>query len=481
VAEWDDIERLRANTNRTPAESALLESLLDTLAARGDREAAAQRCVERIDAELAAGAITKCEAFARAMECFASTVGLDAPLSGGDRGRELLSMAWNYLVKDDDQDSWNERDFLSPHGHDRRRKGGFAPPAWTNTHGPEDADESSGYLPPRGDDPEKDKSARMAHFLANATITYRGGRLGDAAREMVVLGGGEASTTDKAINRLGGEFGHALKNGDITSQNIAEWIRRRMCKTQHKPVRPDDCPAIEELLRQIEQLIEIAKLQEEISAAKAFLAMLEQMRGDIQRGNHSISTGLDQLGEGAREIGDRPLKDIVKDFGDAVRAPEELEAKFAQGISDLRQRIHHAEQDLDAAIDAAGDALAGQFAGLSLDELKKKRDELDDLLQRCYAPKCRPKPGRCAYDPCASECYAEGKKLSDLYAEYLELRSVNEESGLLGNVAYLDEELRLIEEEWKALQERCCSDCGVDIGPHPSMSAPPSPANGAPR
>jgi hypothetical protein len=246
---WNRVEDLRrANPGATSVGSPELAALLGELAAGGDLDAAIQLALDRITADLGAGRITLCEAFVRALEAIyrlvaqASRVPVPVstptPLPGGgvvppptqaehaqgtpETKRAFLSYAWTYLVAESDQDG----------GHmvltDRFRVGGYehAAPAWTNRHTPQDAPSGSGWYAPLPGDraPTEARSARHAHFLANALLAADYGLAAQAARLLP-----EASSTDKLTNELGQAFGAALASGQVDLRNLADWLRNRLC------------------------------------------------------------------------------------------------------------------------------------------------------------------------------------------------------------------------------------------------------------
>lgn len=207
----------------------------------------AEQCIDTITRKLAAGEISKCEAFAQAMECLAR-IPIPGPVStptpvppGSSDGAsnvvptqplaaspiDFLNLAWGYLVDTSDQDHSGSVPGIGEIVVSKsRRRESYQPPAWTNTH--VDGGIGSGWMPPLSGDPSpaEANSGHSAHFLANAILRSRYGMASDVYR---ALFNSEASTTDTKINSLGSDFAQFLGNGSRTPEEIGDWIRKNMC------------------------------------------------------------------------------------------------------------------------------------------------------------------------------------------------------------------------------------------------------------
>src|SRR5688572_2352769 len=105
---WDEIENLRRQQSarlssgepENPATAARITALLEQLAAEHDLDAAAQLTLEEIATLLADCRITRCEAFALAMDGLAAAV---KRVVGDADNKKALALAWGYLVSPEEQ------------------------------------------------------------------------------------------------------------------------------------------------------------------------------------------------------------------------------------------------------------------------------------------------------------------------------------------------------------------------------------------
>lgn len=228
-AKWNEIARLRQSGT---TDARRIRELLDELAGQDDIDAIVQKELEALDGRVHAGELKECEAFAEAMASIARAVeNQPAPRTASgprnwttEKRFEFLQLAWAYLISHQEHTDFG---FVSVEVMKREPKGAYedAAPSWTTTHN--DAPVGSGYMPPRDDDPDQDRSGRKAHFIGNAIATYKFGLAGEAPRVGWDLS--ESSTTDIDVNKIGSEFGHRLTIGEIDSANIAGWIKSKLC------------------------------------------------------------------------------------------------------------------------------------------------------------------------------------------------------------------------------------------------------------
>jgi hypothetical protein len=230
AATWADIVEARKAT--PPASN--IEDLLGELAQDGDLEAAIQLEVLRLDARVSDGEVRPCEAFAEALDAIARTmesVMLSPDLSEEARRtvwdrpmrRNFLTYAWMYLVGLDDRNNYGSALMMGP----QTPKGSWdsVSPEWAVSH--QDGSAGSGYMPPRADDDDMDRTGRKAHFLANAVLGHRFGSAGAIPANIWAIS--ETSTTDNEVNALGVEFGRQLRGGGIMPGNTAGWVKARLC------------------------------------------------------------------------------------------------------------------------------------------------------------------------------------------------------------------------------------------------------------
>lgn len=260
MATWAEVTALRQST--PPQDSA---KLLEELADSGDLDAAIQLELLKLDAKVGSE-LRPCEAFADALAAIARAV--QAQASGPDMLGEVntapwddvlrakfLIYSWAYLVERGDRSGLIGGAIAPLTGDERVEISGWlshtaagewesVAPRWSLAH--DDGGPGTGYMPPRADDAVGDQHGRKAHFLANAQFGYRYGRLGSVPAEIWEIT--EDSTTDMAVNELGVEFGRALREGDITADNVAAWVRRRLC-TEGRCAEGSVSPALMELLR----------------------------------------------------------------------------------------------------------------------------------------------------------------------------------------------------------------------------------------
>jgi hypothetical protein len=214
-----------------------IDELLGELAADGDVEAAVQRSLDAISRLLAAGQITNCEAFARAMQSIAAKVKREA---GEFDVKMFLSVAHAYLVSEGEQDWFGSAGRMvlkhkRSHGYDAVVREARAPSHWTEEHSPSEGGPGSGWFPPVPGDTAVSEatSGKRDHFIVNAIAQYYGydviGPIGTAVVRSNIP---EASPTDRKMNELGGEFGDYLRGGLVTPatpDDIADWIRSTLC------------------------------------------------------------------------------------------------------------------------------------------------------------------------------------------------------------------------------------------------------------
>ena len=243
MATWSEVVALR----NSGADSQTAESLLGELVDAGDLDARIQLQLLKLDARVRASELTPCEAFAEALTAIAnavqaSTEGRDmlgdvrsTPWSDSALRARFLAYAWAYLVEPEDRSTWAGRlaSFLT--ADERVEMSGLfqhtpagawtdVAPDWTARHA--DGGAGSGYLRVRADDPVTDEGGRKAHFLANAQFGFRYGAVGRIASPL----SWEDSTTDKEVNAIGVEFGRAVHAGGLSPDDIAPWVKGKLCR-----------------------------------------------------------------------------------------------------------------------------------------------------------------------------------------------------------------------------------------------------------
>jgi hypothetical protein len=252
--QWGEIEQLRREQinrlrrNQSPDSDAdqRIDDLIRELEASGDLDAAAQRSIIAITRLVERGEITKCEAFARAMQSLATAV---QRTRGNLDSEEFLKLAWGYLGSEqyqrriDRRAGWLFKSYHRNHlfSEERRAREGYSPGAnWANKHDPSEGEVGSGWFPPLpGDTHSKDaRSGKHDHFLANALAEYykrRGHPIVDIGILIETLRSeSEEVETDLKMNEFGRKFGGMLRLPHLSPTDIHYWIRNNMCTESRK-------------------------------------------------------------------------------------------------------------------------------------------------------------------------------------------------------------------------------------------------------